>query len=148
MSMPGQGIDPRSKTSVVLEVIGQALERELDLLRYQANEIAGAGLESGDDLRFESMAARLKNAEAVRENLTAATDELERLAESSGEVVSRLRKLAVFDPEMADPMSAAEGLDAVAHDLLRDLRAALRHVHSKTRPPWRRSSSGSPLWAS
>jgi DNA repair protein RecN (Recombination protein N) len=100
-----------------------AMERELDLLRYQANEIAGAGLESGDDLRFESMAARLKNAEAVRENLTAATDELERLAESSGEVVSRLRKLAVFDPEMADPMSAAEGLDAVAHDLLRDLRA-------------------------
>ena len=96
-----------------------AMERELDLLRYQANEIAGAGLESGDDLRFESMAARLKNAEAVRENLTAATDELERLAESSGEVVSRLRKLAVFDPEMADPMSAAEGLDAVAHDLLR-----------------------------
>ncbi len=100
-----------------------ALERELDLLRYQANEIAGAGLERGDDLRFESMAARLKNAEAMRENLTGATEELERLAESSGEVVSRLRKLAVFDPEMADPMSAAEGLDAVAHDLLRDLRA-------------------------
>ena len=69
------------------------------------------------------MAARLKNAEAMRENLTGATEELERLAESSGEVVSRLRKLAVFDPEMADPMSAAEGLDAVAHDLLRDLRA-------------------------
>ena len=70
------------------------LERDLDLLRYQANEIDGAGLIAGDDLRFESMAARLKNAEAMRENLTAATDELERLAESSGEVVARLRKVA------------------------------------------------------
>jgi DNA repair protein RecN (Recombination protein N) len=101
-----------------------ALERELDLLRYQANEIAAAGLVAGDDLRFEAMAARLKNAEALRENLAAATDELERLVESSGEVVSRVRKLAVFDPEMTDSMTAAEGLDAVAHDLLRDLRAA------------------------
>ncbi len=98
-----------------------ALERELDLLRYQAGEIAGAGLEAGDDIRFESMAARLKNIEAVRENLTAATQELERLAESTGEVVARLRKLAVIDPGMGDPMNTAEGLDAVAHDLLRDL---------------------------
>ena len=101
-----------------------ALERELDLLRYQANEIATAGLVTGDDLRFEAMAARLKNAEALRENVAAATDELERLVESSGEVVSRVRKLAVLDPEMAESMTAAEGLDAVAHDLLRDLHAA------------------------
>ncbi|MGH8948035.1 MAG: hypothetical protein ACRDXF_04170, partial [Acidimicrobiia bacterium] len=100
-----------------------ALERELDLLRYQANEIAVAGLETGDDVRFESMAARHRNAEALRENLAAAIDELERLVESSGEVVSSVRKLSVFDPEMANPMTAAEGLDAVAHDLLRDLRA-------------------------
>ncbi|MET0565473.1 MAG: AAA family ATPase [Acidimicrobiia bacterium] len=98
------------------------LERDLDLLRYQANEIEGAGLIAGDDLRFESMAARLKNAEAVRENLTAATDELERLAESSGEVVAKLRKLAMIDPGMADPVKSAESLDVVAHDLLRDLR--------------------------
>jgi DNA repair protein RecN (Recombination protein N) len=100
-----------------------ALERELDLLRYQAGEIASAGLQAGDDLRFESMAARLRNTEAVRENLTAATDELERLADSSGEVVARLRKLAVIDPGMGDPMTTAEGLDAVAHDLLRNLHA-------------------------
>jgi len=100
-----------------------ALERELDLLRYQASEIAAAGLVAGDDARFESMAARLRNAEALRENLAAATDELERLVESSGEVLSRARKLAVLDPEMAESMTAAEGLDAVAHDLLRDLHA-------------------------
>jgi DNA repair protein RecN (Recombination protein N) len=68
------------------------------------------------------MAARLRNAEAVRENLTAATDELERLAESSGEVVTRLRKLAVIDSGMADRVKSAESLDVIAHDLLRDLR--------------------------
>ena len=98
------------------------LERELDLLRYQADEIAGAGLVAGDDKRFESMAARLRNAEAMRENLTVATNELERLTESSGEVLTRLRKLAVIDSSIADPVAAAESLDVVAHDLLRDLR--------------------------
>jgi DNA repair protein RecN (Recombination protein N) len=98
------------------------LERELDLLRYQANEIAAAGLQAGDDLRMESMASRLRNAEALRENLMAATGELEALAGGAGEVVSRLRKLAVIDPAIADQVTAAEGLDVVAHDLLRQLR--------------------------
>lgn len=98
------------------------LERELDLLRYQANEIDAAGLQPGDDLRMESMASRLRNAESVRENLMAAIDELESLAGGAGQVVSRLRKLTVIDPTIADQVTAAEGLDVVAHDLLTELR--------------------------
>lgn len=98
------------------------LERELDLVRYQANEIAAAGLAVGDDQRLESMASRLKNTAMLRENLIAATDELENVAESIGVVVSRLRKLATIDPGINEQVETAETVGDVTHDLLRAIR--------------------------
>ncbi len=98
------------------------LERELDLVRYQANEITAAGLEPGDDLRMESMVSRLRNTETMRENLIAATDELETAAEGTGGVVSRLRKLAVIDEGLAEHVIAAESVDALTRDLLHVVR--------------------------
>lgn len=98
------------------------LERELDLLRHQANEIAAAGLRPGDDFEMESMASRLRNAELFRENLSAAAGELESGASSAGEVVARLRKLAAIDPAVAGLAATAEGLDALVHDLIREVR--------------------------
>ncbi len=100
-----------------------ALERELDLLRYQSDEIGSAGLTAGDDLRIESMAARLRNAEAMREHLMAAAEELERMGGGAGEVVSRLRKLAVIDDTITDHVSTAEGLESQVHDLLLEVRS-------------------------
>ena len=99
-----------------------ALERELDLVRYQANEIAVAGLDMGDDQRLESMMTRLRNTELMRENLAAATDELESAAENTGSVVSRLRKLATVDAGLGEQLSAAETLGDLTHDLLSGVR--------------------------
>ncbi len=99
-----------------------ALERELDLVRYQATEIAAAGLEIGDDQRLESMAARLKNSELMREQLAAATDELEVAADNTGTVVSRLRRLAAVDVGLGEQLSAAETLGDITHDLLSSVR--------------------------
>ena len=99
-----------------------ALERELDLVRYQATEIAAAGLEIGDDQRLESMAARLKNSELMREQLAAATDELEVAADNTGTVVSRLRRLAAVDVGLDEQLSAAETLGDITHDLLSNVR--------------------------
>jgi DNA repair protein RecN (Recombination protein N) len=99
-----------------------ALERELDLVRYQANEISSAGLEPGDDQRLESMVARLKNTELMRDNLAAATDELDSAAESTGIVVSRLRKLAAVDSGLEELLTAAELLGDLTHDLLSGVR--------------------------
>ncbi|MGH8912939.1 MAG: DNA repair protein RecN [Acidimicrobiia bacterium] len=98
------------------------LERELDLVRYQANDIAAAGLEPGDDRRLESMASRLRNSETMREQLGAATDELESVVENAGTVVSRLRKLVAIDPELDTRVAAAESIGELAHDLLRSVR--------------------------
>jgi DNA repair protein RecN (Recombination protein N) len=86
-----------------------ALERELDLVRYQANEL-------------ESMVARLKNTELMRDNLAAATDELDSAAESTGIVVSRLRKLAAVDSGLEELLTAAELLGDLTHDLLSGVR--------------------------
>jgi DNA repair protein RecN (Recombination protein N) len=98
------------------------LERELDLVRYQADEIAAAGLESGDDRRMEAMASRLRHAEVMRESLTASLDDLEAVADRTGLVVSSLRRVAAIDEELELQVSRAEGLDAETHDLLGSVR--------------------------
>jgi DNA repair protein RecN (Recombination protein N) len=99
-----------------------ALERELDLIRYQANEIATAGLRAGDDQRMESMVTRLRNTETLRENLTAATDELETAIEGIGTVVARLRKVVAIDSEVGEQLASAETVADLTHDLMRSTR--------------------------
>jgi DNA repair protein RecN (Recombination protein N) len=98
-------------------------------VRYQANEIAAAGLAAGDDQRLESMAFRLKNTEMLRENLMAATDELETAAESTGNVVSRLRKLATIDPGISEQVTTVETIGDLTYDLLRTIRDLAETSH-------------------
>ncbi|MGH8873407.1 MAG: DNA repair protein RecN [Acidimicrobiia bacterium] len=100
------------------------LERELDLVRYQAGEIESAGLELGDDRRMESMAARLRNAELIRESLGLAREELESIAESAGQVVSRLRRVTAVDEGFSGRVSEAEAIGELSQDLLRSVREA------------------------
>ena len=47
----------------------RALERELDVVRFQADEIAEAGFAVGDDVELRRTAERLRNAEAIAEHL-------------------------------------------------------------------------------
>jgi DNA repair protein RecN (Recombination protein N) len=98
------------------------LERELDLVRYQAGEIASVGLSAGDDQRMESMASRLRNVELIRDGVMAAMDELNRVTSGTGEVVSDLRKLAGIDPSFAEQVELSEEIDDRAHDLQRMIR--------------------------
>ena len=97
-------------------------ERELDLVRYQAREIETAGLHPGDDAQMEGMAARLRNAELVRESLTLATTELESIAESAGTVISQLRRVSAVDDGLVGPVGQAEALGELTHDLIRTVR--------------------------
>lgn len=105
-----------------------ALERELDLLRYQAGEITAAGLEPGDDLRLESLASRLRNTELIRESVFTALGELDQITSGIGEVVSTLRKVAGVDVAFAEQVQVAEELDARAADLKRLVRHAAETV--------------------
>jgi DNA repair protein RecN (Recombination protein N) len=66
--------------------------------------------------------ARLRNTEMMRDTLAEATGELETAAESTGRVVSRLRKLAALDTGLGEQVSAAETLGELTHDLLSTIR--------------------------
>jgi DNA repair protein RecN (Recombination protein N) len=99
-----------------------ALERELDLVRHQAGEIAASGLTAGDDERMQAMASRLRNADVIRQSLLTASQELDGITSGAGVVVSELRKLADIDPAFAEPSGLAEEVDARAHDLNRMTR--------------------------
>jgi DNA repair protein RecN (Recombination protein N) len=103
------------------EAIGgdrRALERELDMARFQADEISAAGFEEGDDESLASLANRLRNAETISEGLAAAAEALDddsgavgRLSQAVGEL-SRLARLdAAFDDLAAEARDVLNALD-------------------------------------
>jgi len=99
-----------------------ALERELDLVAYQAREIESAGLQPGDDETAENLASRLRNAEAIQINLSFAVEQAELMADLSGEVVSSLRKIADMDPSLAATAAGWEGVAEQVVEMLRSVR--------------------------
>jgi DNA repair protein RecN (Recombination protein N) len=103
----------------------RALERELDLTRHQAREIAAAGVISGEDRSLAEQAERLRHAQEIAEALSAAHAALSAdggVADSLGEVVAGLRRAAGFDQELQEPAGRAAALAEEAADLAADLR--------------------------
>ena len=102
-----------------------ALVRELDLARYQAGEIAGAGLSPGLDEGLESSVSRLRNIEEIREHLLETVRIAETMSEMAGELVSRLRKAAELDPGCVPLAGEAEGLAGAVSELGRESRSSV-----------------------
>lgn len=98
------------------------LSRELDLARYQANEIAGAGLTSGLDEELDGKVSRLRNVEEITEHLVETVRLAEHMSDSVGEMVARLRKAAGLDPALASLAEEADGLAAGVAEIARDAR--------------------------
>jgi DNA repair protein RecN (Recombination protein N) len=101
-----------------------ALARELDLSRYQATEIAAAGLEPDLDTHLEGGVSRLRNVEEIREHLAETLRITETMADMAGELVSRLRKASGLDPALADLATDADGLAAAVSELTRGSRSS------------------------
>ena len=104
----------------------RALERELDMVRFQAEEIVGAGFEPGDDAALAVEADRLRNRETLLEGLAAASDALaaeQGAGDSVGRAASELRRLVCYDPELEDLAVQAEELvvliDALSGEVTR-----------------------------
>ncbi|MFZ0014533.1 MAG: AAA family ATPase, partial [Acidimicrobiia bacterium] len=100
------------------------LARELDLARYQSEEITAAGLEAGLDYELEASASRLRNVEEIREHLSESLQLAEQMSESVGEMVARLRKVSGLDPGMTELSNEAEGLAANVADIAREARTS------------------------
>jgi len=80
----------------------RALERELDLVRYQAAEIHRAGFQAGEDEELERRATRMHNSASLIELLSAAVTGLEAVNERWGAVTANLRSASRHDPDLED----------------------------------------------
>jgi len=104
--------------------------RQMDLLTYQAREIASASLQVGEDEQLRAERNRLANAEHLME-LAAETyralqegDEGQMSAlDLIGQAVRNLGSLARIDSDMQPYLQAAETIEAQIEDLTRVLRA-------------------------
>lgn len=103
---------------------GIELSRDLDLARYQVDEIASARLEPGLDEMLEGAVSRLRNVEEIREHLGETMALAEQMSEAVGEMVARLRKAAGLDPSLADLAGEAEGIAAAVAELAREARGS------------------------
>lgn len=84
------------------------LRRELDLVGFQASEIAQVSPDEDEDTHLETEASRLRNSEEITLNLADSARALDGIIEEMGEVVARLRKVADLDPGLQGLASEAE----------------------------------------
>lgn len=107
-----------------------ALERELDMVSFQAREIEEAGFSPGEDHRLTIEARRLRNREALRGHLGKAGEGLEAaresLAETSGELNAALR----LDPGLDDLMSLVDSVEQLMEEATYQLEGAGEDLES------------------
>jgi DNA repair protein RecN (Recombination protein N) len=103
----------------------RALERELDLARHQAREVAAAGISPGEDRALAEQVERLRHAQEIAEALAAAHAALGEdggVTDALGEVVAGLRRAASFDVGLGDLGARASALAEEAADLSAEVR--------------------------
>lgn len=108
----------------------RALERELDLVGYQADEISAAGFSTGDDDRLAIEAARLRHAEELIARLGEARAAIEQAAEQAGGANAQLRKAADLDLGLRDLAEQSGAALAVLGELGTELRVAFESVNN------------------
>ncbi|MGI9609122.1 MAG: DNA repair protein RecN [Acidimicrobiia bacterium] len=113
------------------EAIGgdkRALERELDMVRFQAEEISAAGFVPDEDVELQTAATRLRNHEAIAEALGAAETALnvDSGAASSFDVaLSELHRLARLDPSQEALAAHGDELAVSISELAREVSDAV-----------------------
>lgn len=108
----------------------RALEREQDLLSYQAKEIEQAGFRIGEDAELERLAGRLGNAEQIGELLGEARAELAEAGERTGPAVSILREVCRLDPSQNALRETLENLDAGLSEAASGVREAWEGIEN------------------
>ena len=106
----------------------RALERELDLVGYQADEISSAGFSPGDDEALAAAAARARHAEELATRLAEARAAIDEAGDGTGRAVSQLGKAADLDLDLRDLAEQAAATLVVLGELNSDLRVAFEAV--------------------
>ena len=103
----------------------RALERELDVVRHQAREIAAARLRPDEDADLRGRIELLRHAEDVAAGLEAAVGGLtgeEGAADRLGGAVAALRRAAAFDASLVPVLGDLEALAGAATEAAVELR--------------------------
>ena len=107
----------------------RTLAQRVDLLSFQAGEIAAANLRRGEEQELESERRRLGNAEtlmnlaqAAQAILSQEDSEIPGAVDMVGEAVGKLEKLARVDPDMSETADEAQVLLEQLGDLARTLQ--------------------------
>jgi len=108
----------------------RALERERDLVQYQADEISSAGFSAGDDEQLAIDAARLRHAEELAARLGEARVAIEQAAEQAGGASSHLNKAAGLDRSLREVADQSAIAVTVLTELITDLRVAFESVQT------------------
>jgi DNA repair protein RecN (Recombination protein N) len=108
----------------------RALERELDLVGYQADEISAAGFSTGDDEQLAIAASRLRHAEELSARLGEARAAIESAAERAGGATFQLSKAADLEHSFRDLAEQSAAALAVLGELGSDLRVAFESVNA------------------
>jgi DNA repair protein RecN (Recombination protein N) len=106
----------------------RALEREHDLVGYQADEISAAGFSTGDDETLVAAATRARHAEELGTRLGEARSALEEAADRTGLATSQLAKTADLDATLRDLAEQAATAAVVLGELSSDVREAFEAV--------------------
>jgi DNA repair protein RecN (Recombination protein N) len=106
----------------------RALARELDLVRFQADEITSAGFVPGDDQELEVRANRLRNAETLTSHLGAARAGVESGIDALGGAVGEVRRALRLDPELNELVAATEMASESLSEVGRLLRRASEQI--------------------
>ena len=106
----------------------RAIARELDLVRFQAEEIAGAGFTPGDDLELEIRANRLRHAESLTFHLDAARTAVDAGIDSLGGAIADLRRALRLDPELTPEVAETEMASEALSEIGRKLRLASESI--------------------
>ena len=111
-------------------------EKEMDLLRYQAAEIADAGIEPGEDDSLENERQRLRHAETLRRIVFTAIESLHgadgAVLEQLGEVRKNLEKAADLDGELGTALHSLSDHLFGLEDVTERLRSYLGTLDSET----------------
>ncbi len=108
----------------------RALERELDLVGYQFEEIRGAGFSPGDDEQLAAEAVRMRHAEELATRLGEARTGIERAADNVGGAASQLLKAADLDSSLRHLTDQTATTLAMLAELGTDLRVAFESVQT------------------
>jgi DNA repair protein RecN (Recombination protein N) len=106
----------------------RALERELDLVGYQADEIRAAGFVPGEDELLATAAVRMRHAEELATRLGEARGAIEKASDEVGGAAFQLQKAADLDRTLRSLTDQSANVLAGLAELTSDLRVAFELV--------------------